>query len=51
MLAYEETGHTRDPGPFRTLPQLYPESYSEPCHIYEHLGIFGTLTCKIQHIF
>ena len=43
-LAYADPCHTRNPGIFRTLPQLYPGAYSEPCYIYENLRIFRTMT-------
>ena len=35
MLAYTETRHIRNPGIFKTLPELHLDPYSEPCHIYE----------------
>ena len=30
MLAYAETWHTRNPGIFRTLPQLFPAHIQNP---------------------
>ena len=30
-LAHEETWHTENSGMFRTLPQLHPDAYEEPC--------------------
>ena len=44
-LAYAETRHIQNPGIFGTRPWLYPDIYSEPCHIYENLRIFRNLTC------
>ena len=34
--AYAETWHIWNPGLFRTLPWLHPNTYSEPCHIYKN---------------
>ena len=36
-LAYAEIWHARNPGIFKTLPELCPDTYSGPCHIYENL--------------
>ena len=43
-LACDETWHTPNPGIFRTLLKFHPEAYSEPCHIYQNLRTFRTLT-------
>ena len=36
ILTHKEIWHTWNPWIFRNLPLLNPNTYSEPCHIYEN---------------